>query len=108
MLPIYIKSCNDELFHVRKVSATHAPDIGRVIGKEETELHIVPHFAKLAEDVVWGVRKENLKNIFIHDINYSAEQYYLKYKKCGSLFNETFFYKEFNFRSLKVFDIILA
>ena len=50
-------SCNDELFHVRKVSATHAPDIARVVGAAQTEQHIVPHFAKLSEDVVWGVRK---------------------------------------------------
>ena len=57
VLPVYLNSCVDDLFHVRKVSATHAPDFARVVGLDVTEQQILPAFAILAEDVVWGVRK---------------------------------------------------
>lgn len=57
VLPVYLNSCTDDLFHVRKVCATHAPDFAKVVGLEVTEKQILPAFAVLAEDVVWGVRK---------------------------------------------------
>ena len=42
---------------MRKVCAHHAPDFARVVGLETTESQILPVFATLADDVVWGVRK---------------------------------------------------
>ena len=42
---------------MRKVCAHHAPDFARVVGLETTEAQILPVFATLADDVVWGVRK---------------------------------------------------
>ena len=56
-MPVYLTSCHDDLFHVRKVCAHHAPDFARVVGLETTEAQILPVFATLADDVVWGVRK---------------------------------------------------
>ena len=57
VLPVYLASCHDDLFHVRKVCAHHAPDFARVVGLDTTESQILPVFGTLADDVVWGVRK---------------------------------------------------
>ena len=47
VLPVYLNSCSDDLFHVRKVSEQHAPDFAKVIGVEATENKILPAFAIL-------------------------------------------------------------